>query len=488
MSDQYFEDRLKKAADLADLGIDPYGSRFPDVAPNAQLRSLAESTGLEAGQSDESATRRAAGRIVLRRVMGSLAFLTLRDSTGDIQIGLQKKQVPAEAWGTLKLLDLGDICGFDGQLGKTKTGEVTLWATSITFLTKGLRPLPEKWHGLTDVDARYRQRYVDLFSNPEVMQTMKARSVIIDAIRTLMRNRGFLEVETPMLQPIYGGAAARPFTTHHNTLDMDLFLRISPELYLKRLLVGGMERVFEINRNFRNEGISTQHNPEFTMMECYQAYGDLSDMMDVTEAMFAAGIEATGGGFARRFREFEIDFTPPWPRRTYSDLLREYAGVELNDATAVRAKAAEFGIVNAKADDAVIANKLFEETVEDKLIQPTFVTEYPAALCPLTRRKPGDSSLALRFEAYVAGMEVGNAYTELNDPTIQRETFSAQVEGEGDETMRVMDEDFLTALEFGMPPAGGLGVGIDRLVMLLTNSSSIRDVILFPLQRPQASE
>lgn len=488
MSDQYFEDRLKKAADLANLGIDPYGCRFPDVVSNAELRSLAEAADLEAGQSDESATRRAAGRIVLRRVMGSLAFLTLRDSTGDIQIGLQKKQVPAEAWGTLKLLDLGDICGFDGLLGKTKTGEITLWATSITFLTKGLRPLPEKFHGLTDVDARYRQRYVDLFSNPEVMQTMKARSIIIDAVRTLMRNRGFLEVETPMLQPIYGGAAARPFTTHHNTLDMDLFLRISPELYLKRLLVGGMERVFEINRNFRNEGISTQHNPEFTMMECYQAYGDLSDMMDITEAMFAAGIEATGGGYTRKFREFEIDFTPPWSRRTYTELLREHAGVELNDAAAVRAKAAEFGIVNAKADDAVIANKLFEETVEDKLIQPTFVTEYPAALCPLTRRKPGDPSLALRFEAYLAGMEIGNAYTELNDSTIQRETFSAQVEGEGDETMRVMDEDFLTSLEYGMPPAGGLGVGIDRLVMLLTNSSSIRDVILFPLQRPQASE
>jgi len=488
MSDQYVEDRRKKAAELSELGIDPYGRRFPDVVANAELRSFAESAGIDAGQVDESSPRRAAGRIVLRRVMGSLAFLTLRDSTGDMQVGLQKKQVPAEAWKLVKLLDLGDICGFDGHMGRTKTGEITLWATSITFLTKGLRPPPEKWHGLTDMDARYRQRYVDLFSNSDVMRTFKSRSLIIDAIRTLMRSRGFLEVETPMLQPIYGGAAARPFTTHHNTLDMDLFLRISPELYLKRLLVGGMERVFEINRNFRNEGISTQHNPEFTMMECYQSYGDLSDMMDIVEAMFSAGIEATGGGFVRKFREFEIDFTPPWPRRTYTDLLKEYAGVDLKDAAAVRAKAAEFGIVNPNADDAVIANKLLEETVEDKLIQPTFVTEYPAELCPLTRRKPDDPSLALRFEAYVAGMEIGNAYTELNDPAIQRETFSAQVAGEGEETMRVMDEDFLTALEYGMPPAGGLGVGIDRLVMLLTNSTSIRDVILFPLQRPQASE
>lgn len=485
MTDQYFEDRSKKAAELTDLGIDPYGNRFPDVVNNAELRRQAETLDLEAGQSDESATHRAAGRIFLRRVMGSLAFLTLRDSTGDLQIGLQKKHLPAEAWKLVKLLDLGDVCGFDGHLGKTKTGEITLWGNAITFLTKGLRPPPEKWHGLTDVDARYRQRYIDLFSNADVMATFKARSLIIDAVRTLMRGRGFLEVETPMLQPIYGGAAARPFTTHHNTLDMDLFLRISPELYLKRLLVGGMERVFEINRNFRNEGISTQHNPEFTMMECYQAYGDLSDMMDIVEAMFTAAIEATGGGFQRKFRDFDIDFSTPWARKTYSELLREHAGVELKDAAAVRAKAAEFGIENANADDAVIANKLFEETVEDALIQPTFVTEYPAALCPLTRRKPGDPSLALRFEAYVAGMEVGNAYTELNDPAIQRETFSAQVAGEGDETMRVMDEDFLTALEYGMPPAGGLGVGIDRMVMLLTNAPSIRDVILFPLQRPQ---
>lgn len=485
MTDQYFEDRMKKAAELTNLGIDPYGSRFPDVIANAELRRRADALGLDAGESDESTSVRGAGRIVLRRVMGSLAFLTLRDSTGDLQIGLQKKQVPAEAWKLVKLLDLGDLCGFDGHLGKTKTGEITLWATSITFLTKGLRPPPEKFHGLTDVDARYRQRYVDLFSNPDVMQVFKARSVILDSIRTMMRERGFLEVETPMLQPIYGGAAARPFTTHHNTLDMDLFLRISPELYLKRLLVGGMERVFEINRNFRNEGISTQHNPEFTMMECYQAYGDLSDMMDIVEAMFTAGIEATGGGFQRKFRDYDIDFSTPWARRTYTELLREHAGVDLKDAAAVRAKAAEFGIVNNKADDAVIANKLFEETVEDKLIQPMFVTEYPAELCPLTRRKPGDPSLALRFEAYVAGMEIGNAYTELNDPAIQRETFSAQVAGEGDETMRVMDEDFLTSLEYGMPPAGGLGVGIDRMVMLLTNASSIRDVILFPLQRPQ---
>lgn len=484
MIDQYYQDRLKKLEMLRESGIDPYGSRFDGVTPNSDIRCRIEKSGLEGGQSDEASTVRAAGRIVLRRVMGKLAFLTLRDSTADIQIGISKAVVGDAPFDSLKLFDLGDIIGIEGYLGRTKTGESTVWARGITMLCKALRPPPEKWHGLTDVDLRYRQRYVDLFANPEVMQTLKQRSVIIEAVREFMRSRGFLEVETPMLQAIYGGAAARPFTTHHNTLDLDLFLRISPELYLKRLLVGGMERVFEINRNFRNEGISTNHNPEFTMMECYQAYGDLSDMMDIVEGIFARCIESIGGGFKRQFRGFELDFTPPWPRRTYTELLREYAGVELSDAAAVRKKAASIGIEGAKIDDAVIANKLFEATVEEHLVGPMFVVEYPAAICPLTRRKKDDPSIALRFEAYAAKMELGNAYTELNDPAVQRETLSAQLVGEGDETMRVMDEDFVNALEHGMPPAGGLGVGIDRLVMLLTNSPSIRDVILFPLQRP----
>ncbi|MCG8407187.1 MAG: lysine--tRNA ligase [Phycisphaerales bacterium] len=488
MADQYFQDRQTKRDRLREMGFDPYGARFEGVTVNSDIRTRVENHGLEAGQGDESQTVRAAGRIVLRRVMGRLAFLTLRDSTADLQIGLSKQVVGDEAWKVIKILDLGDIIGVDGYLGRTKTGEITVWGTEFAVLCKSLRPPPEKWHGLTDVDLRYRQRYIDLFSNVDVMQTFKARSRMIDAIRAYMRGLEFLEVETPMLQPIYGGAAARPFTTHHNTLDIELFLRISPELYLKRLLVGGMERVFEINRNFRNEGISTQHNPEFTMLECYQAYGDLSDMMNIVEGMFTSCIEVIGGGYKRKFKDLDLDFTPPWPRRQYAELLREYAGVDLNDGEAVRKKAATLGIENAKADDAVVANKLFEATVEDKLVQPTFVTEYPAAICPLTRRKPGDPSLALRFEAMVAGMEIANAYTELNDPEVQRENLGAQLQGEGDETMRVMDEDFLNALEHGMPPAGGLGVGIDRLVMLLTNSSSIRDVILFPVQRPQAKE
>ncbi len=485
VTDQYYRERRKKLDDLAASGVDPFGSRFDGVRANSDLRNLISEKGLEPGQTAHGESCRAAGRIVLRRVMGKLAFLTLRDSTGDIQIGISQGKVGPDAWGLLGQLDLGDILGVDGAPGRTKTGEPTVWATALTLLCKSLRPPPEKWHGLTDVDARYRQRYVDLFANPEVMQTFKARFRIVEAVRRYFQDQGFVEVETPMLQAIYGGAAARPFTTHHNTLDMDLFLRISPELYLKRLLVGGIERVFEINRNFRNEGISTQHNPEFTMMECYQAYGDLSDMMCHVEGMFAAAIHALDGNYKRRFRDLEIDFTPPWPRKTYSELLAEHAGVDLKDATAVRKKAASLGIEGPKMDDAVVANKLFETTVEAHLAGPLFVTEYPAELCPLTRRKPGDDSLALRFEAYVAGMEIGNAYTELNDPIVQRETLSAQLSGEGDETMRVMDEDFLNALEHGMPPAGGLGVGIDRMVMLLTNSASIRDVILFPLQRPQ---
>lgn len=495
--DQYFEDRLKKLQAIAAMGIDPYGQKYPDVRQNADIRSYAEKLAIEPGQTDETARVRAAGRVMLRRVMGKLAFLTIRDWSGDMQIAVSKAKVGDAGWALLDNLDLGDHIGADGLLGRTKTNEITVWVDQLTFLCKALRTPPEKFHGLTDVDIRYRERYVDLFSNPDVMQTFRARSRIVEATRRYFHGQGFLEVETPMLQSVYGGAAARPFTTHHNALDMDLFLRISPELHLKRLLVGGMERVFEINRNFRNEGISTQHNPEFTMMECYQAYGELSDMMNHVEGVFVSGIEAIGGGFKRKFREFEIDFSPPWPRKTYSELLKEHAGVDLKDAAGVRQVAESMGLLKLSPeevaagiradtmDPAILANKVFEATVEATLIQPTFVVEYPAALCPLTRRKKDDPSIALRFEAYVACMEVGNAYTELNDPAIQRETFSSQLAGEGDETMRVMDEDYIKALEYGMPPAGGLGVGVDRMVMLLTNSPSIRDVILFPLQRPK---
>ncbi|MBN1341909.1 MAG: lysine--tRNA ligase [Phycisphaerae bacterium] len=482
---KHYQDRLKKLDRLRELGVDPYGGRFEGAEAFAGVRDRAEALNLEPGESAEAERVRVVGRIILQRMFGSLAFLTLRDRSGEIQVGLSKKALK-DVWPVIKLLDLGDLIGVEGCLGKTKTGEITIWVDALTVLCKSLRPPPEKFHGLTDVEWRYRHRYVDLFANPDVRDAFVTRSVIIHEFRTVLRDRGFLEVETPMLQPIYGGAEARPFTTHHNTLNVDLFLRISPELYLKRLLVGGLERVFEINRNFRNEGISTKHNPEFTMLEVYQAYGDYNDMMDLTEAMVTAAIERIGGGYKRTFGDLEIDFTPPWPRRTYAECLDEYAGVDMTDVAAVRARADALGITHKHLADAMVVQEVFEATVEPKLVNPTFVKDYPAPLCPLTRRKPDDPTIALRFEIFAAGgMELGNAYTELNDPGVQEENFRIQLDGQT-ETMAVMDEDFVLALQYGMPPAGGLGIGIDRIVMLLTGSKSIRDVILFPLQRPQA--
>ena len=477
-------ERLAKVQKLRSLNVDPYGGRYPDTVPIASVIQRAEALSIKAGESRETQRARVAGRIVLQRVMGNLVFLTIRDATGALQFGLSKKYLP-DQWPVIKLFDLGDIIGADGFLGRTKTGELTLWADDVTILCKALQPPPAKWHGLTDVELRYRHRYVDLFANPDVREVFRQRSVIIQAVRDYLIGCGYVEVETPTLQPIYGGAAARPFTTHHNTLDIDLFLRISPELYLKRLLVGGMERVFEVSRNFRNEGLSTKHNPEFTMVELYEAYADYNVMMERVEGMTKLAVERLDGRFKRPYGEQELDFTPPWPRRKYSDLLQEYAGVPTSDIGAVRSKATELGIDHSTMDDAVVINEVFERTVEHHLIQPTFVYDYPAAICPLTRRHPEDPEIALRFEAFANGMELGNAYTELNDPQVQEENLSRQVAGEGEETMAVMDEDFILALEYGMPPAGGLGVGLDRLVMLLTNSQSIRDVILFPLQRPR---
>ena len=483
--DKFKEERLKKLAKLRELSVEPYGDRFDAVESVADVRTRADELDIDAGVTLDSERARVAGRIVLQRVMGNLIFLTIRDATGDLQLGLSKRALK-EQWPAIKQLDLGDIVGSEGPLGRTKTDELTVWTDRLTFLCKCLKPPPEKWHGLTDVELRYRHRYVDLFTNPEVRTVFKQRSLIIQTMREYLTELGYFEVDTPVLQPIYGGAAARPFTTHHNALDLSLFLRISPELYLKRLLVGGMERVFEFARSFRNEGISTQHNPEFTMLELYEAYADYRVMMERFEQMTAAAIERIGGGFTRPFRGRELDFAVPWPRRKYADLLREYAGVDLRDVAAVRAKADTLEISHQDKADAVVINDVFEETVEPHLIQPTFVYDYPAEICPLTRRHADDASVALRFEAFAAGMELGNAYTELNDAVTQRENFERKPAGEGEETMAVMDDDFLLALEYGMPPAGGLGVGIDRLVMVLTNSPSIRDVILFPLQRPPA--
>ncbi len=471
-------DRQVKFEKIRELGIDPYGVRYDSAEP---IKSILDR------YSDEAKDLKAdtAGRLILMRKMGKLIFAHLRDQTGQMQIALRKNALDEKSWELAGLLDLGDLIGVSGPLQRTKTGEITIWADKLTLLCKSLSPMPEKFHGLVDVEIRYRQRYLDLMTNPSSMETFHKRIAIIEHVRQTLKARGFVEVETPILQPIYGGGAARPFTTHHNVLSSDLYMRISPELYLKRLLVGGMERVFEIGRNFRNEGVDTSHNPEFTMMELYQAYGDYEVMMEITEELVATAAQRVSGGLKLPYGDIEIDFTRPWTRATYEELLVEHAGVSMRDPAAVREKARQLGIEESNKDDAIVVNEVFEETVEPHLIQPIFVKDYPAEICPLTRRKADDPSIALRFEAYVAGMELANAYTELNDPAVQEANFSQQVLGEGDgAAMRVMDEDFITALRHGMPPAGGLGIGIDRMVMLLTNTTSIRDVILFPLLRP----
>ena len=475
--DRFEQQRHDKLAEIEALGIDPYGARYDEA-------ESAESAKARFKDEDEQQPARCAGRIVLLRDIGKLIFLTLRDRSGTIQIGLSKKQL-ADQWSLAKLLDLGDVIGAAGQLGRTRTGEITIWVEQggLTFLSKCLHQPPEKFHGLADVDQRYRQRYVDLWANPDVLERFKKRSAIIATVRRFLEAKGFLEVETPMMQAIAGGAAAKPFVTHHNSLDLDLYLRISPELFLKRLLVGGMERVFEINRNFRNEGLSRQHNPEFTMIEVYQAYADYQVMMDLTEELVVACAEENGLALNLTFGDQQIDLTRPWKRASYAELLAQYSGCEITDLPAIRAKARELEIEEAGMDDDVVINEVFEATVEHHLIDPTFVYDYPAALCPLTRRKKDHPDIAERFELYVAGMELANAYTELNDPAVQEENFRIQLRGQED-TMATMDEDFLDALKYGMPPAGGLGIGIDRLVMVLTGATTIRDVILFPLLKP----
>ncbi len=474
---EYEMARRNKLPKIKELGYDPYGGRFGGT----------ESCQAIAAKFDperEDIEVCGAGRIVLFRDIGKLIFLTMRDWSGQIQVGLSKSLLNENEWKLAKLLDLGDIIGVEGILGHTKTGEITIWAKKLTLLTKATVPPPEKFHGLQDVEQRYRQRYVDLFSNPEVMNTFKERSQIIHFIRNFLQDKGFIEVETPMMQTIAGGAAARPFVTHHNALDMQLYLRIAPELYLKRLLVGGMERVFEINRNFRNEGISTRHNPEFTMCELYQAYGDYNAMMDIMEEMTCALVAQRSENMKLPFNGREIDYTRPWRRATYAELFEEHVGCPMAQVVKVREIARTIGLADKESgmDDMVVINEVFEHFVEEKLVNPTFVIDYPAPLCVLTRRKADNPDIAERFELFISCMEIANAYTELNDPMIQEENFRSQLKGQ-DETEAQMDDDFVHALKHGMPPAGGLGFGVDRLVMLMTDSVSIRDVILFPLMR-----
>jgi lysyl-tRNA synthetase class 2 len=474
---QFERQRQEKVARIKELGVEPYGVRYDDAECACDIKSRFK-------DSDEMQKARCAGRIVLLRDIGKLIFITLRDWSGAIQVGLSKKLLGGQ-WSLAKLLDLGDVIGAGGRLGMTKTGEITIWAdpvldTGLTLLSKCLCHPPEKFHGLSDIDRRYRQRYVDLWANPEVMERFKRRSDIIATIREFLRARGFLEVETPMMQTIAGGAAAKPFITHHNSLDMDLFLRIAPELFLKRLLVGGMEKVFEVNRNFRNEGLSRRHNPEFTMLELYQAYGDYFSVMDLTEELISALVEKYCEGKQVQFEGETIDFTRPWRRAQYAELLKEYSGCDIGDIDAIRAKARELELDEANMDDAIVINEVFEGTVEDNLINPTFVMDYPAGLCPLAKFKKDEPEYAERFELFVGKIELANAYTELNDPAKQYENFLVQLRGQ-EKSLATMDADYITALKYGMPPAGGLGIGIDRLVMVLTGATSIRDVVLFPL-------
>ena len=491
--DRFEKERLKKLEKIEELGFDPWGQRFDG---HISLKQAREQAPEEPGTEGEQV--RVAGRIHLRRKAGKLRFYDIRDYSGKIQLLFSRGDLSPEQWELMGTLDLGDLVGVDGRLKRTDTGEISVFVEQLTVLCKSLTQPPEKFHGARDTELLLRQRYIDLIYNEGVIERMLCRSRIIDSVRQTLRGCDFVEVETPVLHAIAGGAAARPFTTHHNALDIPLFMRIALELHLKRLLVGGIERVYEIGRVFRNEGIDATHNPEFTMIEIYQAYGNYETMMDLTEKIVVDAVDSLGQGRELSWGDTTIDFTPPWPRKRYAELFAEHAGCEMHDAAAVRAKAhelAQAGIIKqdfierldtSEVHPDVVVNEVFEATVEDHLQGPVFVIDYPASICPLTKRKADDPAIAERFELFVAGMELANAYTELNDPRLQEELFRTQLAGlDEEDSMARMDHDFIRALKVGMPPAGGLGIGIDRLIMLLTNSHTIRDIIFFPLLRPE---
>lgn len=481
--DRFEKARLEKLARIVELGKDPYGQRFDGHMAIARARALApDEPGVE-GQEV-----RLAGRTMLRRKAGKLRFWDIQDYSGRIQLLFSRGDLGEDLWELASQLDLGDIIGIDGRLKRTDSGEISVFVTSLTVLCKSLAQPPEKHHGAKDPELLLRQRYIDLIYNDGVTERMLKRSRILSSIRGTLASHDFHEVETPVLHSIAGGAAARPFITYHNTLDMELFLRIAPELHLKRLMVGGIERVYEIGRVFRNEGIDPTHNPEFTMIEIYQAYADYEIMMDLTEQIVVEAARTVNESLQLEWDGKALDLTPPWPRRKYADLFREHVGCDMRDESAVRAMAAKHGIETDGVHPDVVINEVFEEYVEDHLVGPVFVIDYPASICPLTKRKQSDPSVAERFELFVHGMELANAYTELNDPRLQEELFATQLAGQSEEdSMARMDVDFVRALKVGMPPAGGLGIGIDRLVMMLTNSRSIRDVIFFPLLRHERS-
>ncbi len=484
--------RREKLRKIEELGVDPWGGRFDDHLPIGDIRQKESEIvvhPIQEGRRSAEQTGpqvRAAGRIVLQRKKGKLIFLDIRDWTGKIQLFIGKNQVGEKNWALAQCFDLGDIIGVDGQLKRTNTGELTIFAEDLHFLGKSLETPPAKHKGLQDPDLRQRMRYLDLIHTDGVLERFLRRTKIIQSIRSTLSRQRFVEVEGPTLHSIAGGAAARPFTTHHNALDIDLYLRIALELHLKRLLVGGIERVYELGRVYRNEGISPRHNPEFTMLEVYQAYGDYRTMMDLTERLIVDAIHATGQDNKLPWGDDTIDFTPPFVRKTYGELFTEQTGVAADDPAAVKSLAEQIGLETAGKHPDVIKNEVFEAKVEDALTGPVFVLDYPASICPLTKRKADDPTVAERFELFICGMEVANAYTELNDPDLQEELFGSQLAGMAEEdSMATMDRDFVRALRHGMPPAGGLGIGIDRLVMLLTGSQTIREVILFPLLRPE---
>jgi lysyl-tRNA synthetase class 2 len=492
--DEQIAQRRANLKQLQQLGVEVYPNRFDrrhTVAELVAAHNAKTHHELEA-ERPETVT---SGRILAIRSFGKANFLAISDGAAKIQIYIRQDALPPLDFQIFKLLDFGDWIGVEGRLFRTKTNELTIWASRLHFLAKCLIPLPEKWHGLTDVEIRYRQRYLDLVVNPDSRRVFEVRSRVVTAIRSFMTARGYLEVETPMMQPIAGGALARPFVTHHNTLDMELYLRVAPELYLKRLVVGGLEKVFEINRNFRNEGISTQHNPEFTMMEFYEAYSDYQALMTLTEELVASVAREATGTDDITFGDRHISLEAPFARVRLRDAAREAASKrlgrpvaeeELREREAAAALAAQLGVeVKPSHGPGKIATAIFETLCEDRLVEPTFVYDFPTEVSPLSKQRPADPDTVERFELYIGGFEVANAFSELNDPVEQRRRFEVQLASRagGDLEAHAMDEDYIRALEYGLPPTAGEGVGIDRLVMLLTNSQSIRDVILFPLMR-----
>jgi len=498
LDEHIYQLRTEKLKAIEALGQPTYRSKYEFTHTLDQI--LRDYSSKSAEELEHSRVNvRVAGRIMAIRLMGKAGFAHLQQGGQKLQIYVKKDAVGEKGFELYKLLDLGDHIGVSGYLFRTRTGELTVHVEEITFLSKDLLPLPEKWHGLTDVEMRYRQRYVDLVMNPEVREVFLKRTKMIQSMRRTFDSHDFIEVETPMMQPIAGGALARPFVTHHNALDIDLFLRIAPELYLKRLTAGGFERVYEINRNFRNEGISTQHNPEFTMLEFYEAYVDYQHLMQMTEEMLTEVAREAAGGLDLPFGEHTISFAPPYRRLSLRHAAAEAATerlgrpvteANLRDAPTAGRLAADLGVEIGKGATAgKIAAAIFEALWEDRLVQPTFVYDFPTDVSPLSKQRPDDPDTVERFELYAGGFEIANGFSELNDPVEQRRRFEAQLKerAAGDTEAHQMDEDYIRALEYGLPPTGGEGIGIDRLVMLLTNSPSIRDVILFPLMRPHGA-